>query len=176
MGGTDRLATAGVDAPAPTRTAEPLSPQARTSVAGWAASVCAGAQALQDALATAADGVDASTLTLAERQARSARLGVAWLAALADWRGVIESISPPDDVRDFHAALRAEVDLAEGALVAAVAAIAAATTATEIEASNAAVGIAQAEANALAMAATAALPAEAVAALRGVTRCGGIVA
>lgn len=172
---TIALTACGDGADTPTTEAEPTasaSPSA-PSVAVWAANVCALAETLSQTAAS--DGVDASTLTLEERKARSERIDAVWMPALSAFHDALSAVAVPAEVVDYHAALLAEADGARVAMQEAQSRIANATSVVEIEAANAEMGIASAALGENVRAAALALPAEAQAALRSVTRCGAIV-
>lgn len=139
-------------------------------IATWAAEVCDVAETV--ASGTPNDGVDPSTLDLEARKSRSAAMVETLLTLYDDAATDLDAIDPPAAVRDYHDALTRQAEEIRDGLKESEGRLEAATDATGIEAENARLGVLLARTDAEVREAAEDLPADAVAALRSVGRCG----
>ena len=106
--------------------------------AEWAAGLCTAEQKFTEAIIASRDDVDdPSSLDLAARKDRVAKLGEAEIAASLQLQKDLEAIEPPADARDYHKALIAQAKDLAAAVKVQVEAIKKATTAQQIAVANA---------------------------------------
>ena len=111
--------------------------EAAADPTAWAEGVCTAGQKFAQTIEDSRDNRDPSSLDLAERKARAARLGKTEIEAAKQLADDLEAINPPEEARGYHDALiRQSKDLAK-AVEAQVEAIEKATTAQQIAVANA---------------------------------------
>lgn len=114
------------------------------SVPEWASGVCSAQSKFTTAIGDSRDSVeDPSSLELAARKERAARLGEAEIAAVKQMRADYEAITPPAEVREYHKALIADAKEFAEELEVQVKAIEKATTAQQIAVANASIRFAR---------------------------------
>lgn len=143
----------------------------RPTLPQWAAGVCEAAESLVDSAAD--DGVDPTTLSLEDRLARAERLNDEWIASLTAAADALRAVGAAEGTTEFHDALVRQLEDVARSLQEQD--MGAADSPAALEAMNAELNIVIERTDRDVAAAADSLPDDAVAALRGITRCGLVV-
>ncbi len=81
------------------------SEKAQASPDDWAAGVCSAEQKFAEAIANSRDNADPSSLELAARKERAARVGNIEIEAAKQLEKDLDAIEPPKDAKQFHEAI-----------------------------------------------------------------------
>ena len=138
----------------------------------WASTVCGATATFGETLVRVRDSVDPSTLDLAARKARAARIGKAELEASKRFAADLDAVRPPDAVTAYHAALLASANEYAKTTEEQLDVVAKAANAQQIAVANASARFRLSGADQNVAAAGNNLPPAALAALRDEPKCG----